>query len=131
MLNTAVKVLIIDDMKTMRKLVTKSLTEMGFSQFLEAEDGAKGWEVLSVNKGEIGLVVSDWNMPNCTGLDLLKRVRSDGRFAKMPFVLVTAESEKGQVIEALKVGVSAYVIKPFDTETLKSKLMEAQKKMAA
>lgn len=130
MFPASTKVLIIDDMKTMRRLVAKALTDLGFQHITEAEDGAKGWEALSAN-ADIGLVVSDWNMPNCTGLDLLKRVRSDSRFNKLPFVLVTAESEKAQVIEALKVGASAYVVKPFDAETLKTKLTEAYNRKAA
>jgi two-component system chemotaxis response regulator CheY len=123
------KILVVDDMMTMRKIVIRSLKELGFTEFTEAEDGAKAWEKFSSGTG-FDLVVSDWNMPNCTGLDLLKRIRSDSRFAKTSFILVTAESDKAQVVDALKSGVSAYVIKPFDTPTLKGKLEEAFKKAA-
>lgn len=126
------KVLVVDDMMTMRKLVIRSLKELGFENISEAENGVKAWQLLSdANEGVYDLVVSDWNMPQCTGLDLLKRVRGDTRYKNVPFVLVTAESEKEQVVEALKAGVSAYVIKPFDTATLNGKLEEAQKKAAS
>lgn len=126
-LNT--KILIVDDMMTMRKIVMKTLKELGFSNFAEAPDGAKAWEMLSSPDSGFGLVVSDWNMPNATGLDLLKRVRSDSRFSKMPFFLVTAENEKEQVVEAMKVGVSGYIIKPFTTDHLRNQF-EAKSKAA-
>lgn len=127
-LNT--RVLIVDDMLTMRKLVQKVLKDIGFTNFVEATDGAKAWEAFSSASPPIGLVISDWNMPNCSGLDFLKRVRADGRFAKTPFYLVTAESEMSQVVEAVKAGVSGYIVKPFDMVTLKGKLEEGSKKAA-
>jgi two-component system chemotaxis response regulator CheY len=123
------KVLVVDDMMTMRKLVMRSLKELGLLEFTEAEDGAKAWQLLS-SDGGFDLVISDWNMPNCTGLDLLRRVRSDSRYTKLPFVLVTAEADKAQVVEALTAGVSAYVVKPFDTATIKLRLEEVYKKVA-
>lgn len=124
------RVLIVDDMLTMRKLVQKALRDLGFSDFTEAADGAKAWEAFTAASPPIGLVVSDWNMPNCSGLDFLKRVRADSRFNKTPFYLVTAESEMSQVIEAVKAGVSGYIIKPFDANTLRMKLEEGAKKAA-
>lgn len=127
-LNT--RVLVVDDMMTMRKLVQKALKDMGFTNFLEAADGAKAWEAFSTASPPIGLIISDWNMPNCSGLDFLKRVRSDSRFNKTPFFLVTAESEMSQVVDALKAGVSGYIVKPFDMNTLKAKLEEGSKKAA-
>jgi two-component system chemotaxis response regulator CheY len=130
MFDPKTKILVIDDMRTMRKIVIKALKEMGFEQITEAEDGAQGWNALSTPNADIGLVISDWNMPNCTGIDLLRRVRGDSRFSKLPFVLVTAESEKQQVVEAITIGASAYVVKPFDTGTLKGKLAEAYGKKA-
>ncbi len=129
MFSPSTKILIIDDMRTMRKLVTKSLKELGFENITEADDGVKGWEAITGADASYSLVISDWNMPNCTGLDLLKRVRADSRFTGLPFMLLTAESEKSQVLEALTVGVSAYLVKPFDTESLKLKLAEAYKKV--
>ena len=115
-------VLVVDDMSTMRKIVMKNLKELGFSNFKEAADGSQAWEVISTSQPQIGIVVSDWNMPNCTGLELLKRVRSDSRFKKLPFLLVTAEAEQHQIIEAVKAGVDQYVVKPFTKEALLEKL---------
>ena len=126
-LNT--KILIVDDMGTMRKIVTRSCTEIGFKNFQEAADGALAWEALNASGAGIGLVISDWNMPNCTGLDFLKRVRGDARFKTLPFILVTAEAEKGQILEALQSGVSGYVVKPFTADILKKQLEEAYKKL--
>lgn len=123
------RILVVDDMMTMRKIVMKSLKEIGFTNFAEAPDGAKAWEMIAA-EGNFGFVVSDWNMPNATGLDLLKRVRADGRFAKLPLFLVTAESEKSQIIEAIKVGVSGYIVKPFTTDSLRASLEATSSKAA-
>ncbi len=123
-------VLVVDDMGTMRKIVSKSLKEIGFTTFTEAADGALAWQALTTAQTPVGLIVSDWNMPNCTGIEFLKRVRGDARFKNLPFFLLTAESEKGQIIEALTSGVSGYVIKPFTTETLRKQLEGAHKKSA-
>ena len=124
------KILIVDDMRTMRKIAMKNCKALGFTDLLEAEDGAKAWETLAENPN-IGLVISDWNMPNCSGLDLLKRVRADQRFKQLPFLMVTAENEAGQVKEALTAGVSNYLVKPFDADNLKLKLEDCYKKHAA
>ena len=128
MFDPKTRVLVIDDMLTMRKLVMKICRELGFTDLTEASDGVKGWEAISNASPPFGLVISDWNMPNCTGLDLLKRVRGDQRFAKLPFVMVTAEAEQHQIVDAVKSGVSNYVIKPFTAEILKEKLEVAHKK---
>ncbi len=122
------KILIADDMTTMRKIVMKACKELGFAAFFEAADGQIAWQVLNENP-DIGLVISDWNMPNCSGLDLLKRVRADGRFkSTLPFMLVTAENEAAQVAEAIKAGVDGYVVKPFAANALAAKLGEIHKK---
>ena len=126
-LNT--RILVVDDMMTMRKLVTKVCKEIGFTDITEAADGALAWEVVANANPPIGLIISDWNMPNTSGLDLLKRVRSDSRFGKTPFVLVTAEAEQHQIVEAVKSGVSNYVIKPFTSDILKEKLEAVHKKL--
>jgi two-component system chemotaxis response regulator CheY len=84
-----------------------------------------------VQLGHIGLIISDWNMPNCTGLELLKKVRADQNLSKTPFLLVTAEAEQGQVSEAIKSGVDQYVVKPFSKEGLKAKLELTHKKILA
>ncbi len=130
MFDLKTRILIIDDMSTMRKLVTKACKEIGFTEFLEASDGALGWEALNSASPPVGLIISDWNMPNCTGLDLLKRVRGDQRFKQLPFLLVTAEAEKSQILEALQASVSGYVVKPFTAETLKLQLEQAHKKLS-
>jgi two-component system chemotaxis response regulator CheY len=125
------RVLIVDDMMTMRKLVGKSCKELGFTDLTEAPDGIKAWEAIAAANPPFGLIISDWNMPNCTGLDLLKRVRGDGRYGKTPFLMVTAEAEQHQIMEAVKAGVSNYVIKPFTAETLKEKLEAVHKKLVS
>jgi len=131
MFDPGTKILIVDDMMTMRKLVAKSCKELGFSDLTEATDGANAWEKVASANPPFGLIISDWNMPNSTGLDLLKRVRSDSRFGKTPFVLVTAEAEQHQIVEAARAGVSNYVIKPFTTESLKEKLEQVHKKIVS
>ena len=123
------QLLIVDDMMTMRKIVTKSCQAMGFKNFTEAADGIKAWEALTNAKIPIGLVICDWNMPNCTGIDLLKRVRADSRFKSLPFILVTAESEKHQIVEAAQNAVSGYVVKPFTPELLRVQVEGAFKKL--
>ena len=125
------KVLVVDDMLTMRKLVSKSLKSMGFSNISEAADGQLAWNILNDPSSGIQLVVSDWNMPNCTGLELLKRVRSDSRFKSLPFILLTAETEESQVKDAIMAGVDNYITKPFSAETLKVKIEAVYKKRAA
>ncbi|MDX9730797.1 MAG: response regulator [Bdellovibrionales bacterium] len=125
-----IRVLVVDDMMTMRKLVSRALKEIGFTDIIEAADGAKGYEALVNSDRPVGLIVSDWNMPNTTGVDLLRRVRAEGRFKDTPFILLTAESEASQVTEALKAGVSGYVVKPFTVDGLRAQIMNAHKKLA-
>lgn len=127
MFKPGTRILIVDDMMTMRKLVKKALGGMGYMNFDEAEDGQKAWAKLAEFQ-DIGLVISDWNMPNCTGLDLLKRVRGDSRLRSLPFILLTAEAEAHQVKDALVAGVDNYVIKPFTPENLKEKIEQTYKK---
>lgn len=124
------QILVVDDMLTMRKLVGKVCKDIGFTNITEASDGQKAWEAL-VTQPTIGLIISDWNMPNMSGVDFLRKVRGDARFAKLPFLLVTAEAEQSQIIEAVKAGVSNYVVKPFTPETLREKLEAIHKKMSA
>lgn len=128
MFDLKTKVLVVDDMMTMRKLVMKICREIGFTDIAEASNVADAWTAISSSAPSFGLIISDWNMPNATGLDLLKRVRGDARFAKTPFVMVTAEAEKHQIMSALQAGVSGYVVKPFTAETLKGTLDAAHKK---
>ena len=121
------KVLVVDDMTTMRKIVMKACREIGFTDLYEAADGQLAWAKMQ-EVPDIGIVISDWNMPNCSGLDLLKRVRADGRFKVLPFVLVTAESEIAQVKEAVLAGVDGYLVKPFVKDALVAKLTEVHGK---
>lgn len=129
MFDLKTKILIVDDMMTMRKLVTKACKEIGFTDFVEAADGALAWQKITETNPPFGLIISDWNMPNSTGLDLLRRVRSDSRMGRTPFILVTAEAEQHQILEAAKAGVSNYVTKPFTPEILRMKLEQVHKKM--
>lgn len=131
MFDPKTRILVLDDMMTMRKIVSKNLRDLGFSDIQEAADGNLGWDVLNASVPHIQLIVSDWNMPNCTGLEFLKKVRGDARFAKIPFVMLTAEAEAHQVKEALMAGVTNYVIKPFTADILKVKLEQTHKKVAA
>ena len=130
MFSLSTKILIVDDMKTMRRLVRKACEGLGFSVIDEAEDGQKAWEKVQA-EGNFELILSDWNMPNCTGLDFLKRVRADSRFKSLPFILLTAEAEAQQISEAIAAGVTQYIIKPFTADTLQEKLALAHKKAAA
>lgn len=129
MFDLKTRILIVDDMMTMRKLVAKACKDIGFTDITDAADGALAWTAVCEAKPPIGLIISDWNMPNSTGLDLLKRVRSDSRFSQTPFIMVTAEAEAHQITEALKSGVSNYIVKPFTPATLKEKLELVHKKL--
>jgi two-component system chemotaxis response regulator CheY len=131
MFDLKIRVLIVDDMLTMRKLVSKSLKQIGFTDIIEAADGAKAWEALSGSTVPVSLIISDWNMPNSTGLDLLRRVRAESRFKALPFVLLTAEAEAHQIKEAMGVGVSGYIIKPFTVEALTAQLEAVHTKQAS
>jgi len=130
MFDLKTRILVVDDMMTMRKLVSKACNAIGFQDITEAPDGAQAWEKITNAAPSFGLVISDWNMPNCTGIDLLRRVRSDSRFGKTPFILVTAESEQTQIVEAIKAGVSQYLVKPFTPDSLKEKIELVHKKMS-
>lgn len=115
-----IKILVVDDFSTMRRIVKNILKQLGYENIEEAEDGAHAYNKLK--SGSFGFVVSDWNMPNMDGLELLKKVRSDPELKGLPFLMVTAEAEKEKVIEAIKAGVSNYIVKPFTAEVLKEKM---------
>ena len=114
------KILIVDDFVTMRRIVKNLLKQLGYENITEAEDGEQAYAKLK--GGGFKFVVSDWNMPNLDGLGLVQKVRSDPELKTMPFLMVTAEAEKEKVIEAIKAGVSNYIVKPFTAETLKEKM---------
>lgn len=128
MFERTTRILVVDDMSTMRKIIIKNCKEIGFTDFQEAGDGSLAWEVITSSKPPIGLIISDWNMPNCTGLELLKRIRSDSRFKNTPFILVTAEAEQHQIMEAIQSGVDQYLVKPFSKESIAEKLELVYKK---
>lgn len=119
------KVLVVDDMMTMRKIVKKCLVENGLTNVIEADDGETAWAAIEKAIAEntpVQLILSDWNMPKMKGIDLLKKVRAHATMGKTPFLLITAESEGHQVKEAVTAGVSSYIIKPFTAETVLGKL---------
>lgn len=119
------KILVIDDMATMRKIIKNMLSKMGFTNLEEAEDGIPALEMIKSAHAEgtpYEFIVSDWNMPGMTGLDLLKTLRADETYAKLPFLMVTAEAEQGNVVIAVKAGVSNFIVKPFSEATLKEKI---------
>lgn len=119
-LNKEMPILVVDDFVTMRKVVKNCLKSIGFTNIEEAEDGQKA--LLKLQASKFDLVISDWNMPVMMGIDLLKAVRADPVIGKIPFIMVTAESQKENVIEAAKAGVSNYIVKPFSPDQLQSKL---------
>ncbi|MBI4698361.1 MAG: chemotaxis response regulator CheY [Nitrospirae bacterium] len=123
------KVLVVDDFSTMRRIVKNLLKQIGFENIEEAEDGAQAYSKLK--GGGFGLVVSDWNMPNMDGLELLKKVRSDAELKDMPILMVTAEAEKEKVVLAIQAGVNNYVVKPFTGEILKDKLDKVFERLQA
>jgi two-component system chemotaxis response regulator CheY len=115
-----IKVLVVDDFPTMRRIVKNLLKQLGFENIDEADDGINA--LAKLKNGGFGLVVSDWNMPNMEGIDLLRAVRQEPSVKDIPFLMVTAEAEKEKVIEAIKAGVDNYIVKPFTAEVLKEKL---------
>jgi two-component system chemotaxis response regulator CheY len=122
------RILVVDDMLTMRKIVERCLRELGFSVIMSANDGETAWPMLvaaAETSAPFDLIISDWNMPKMKGIELLKRVRAHEKMKATPFVLVTAEAEKDQIQDALQLQVSGYVIKPFSAASLAEKLKSA------
>ncbi|MEW5703019.1 MAG: response regulator [Pseudomonadota bacterium] len=115
------RILIVDDYKTMLRIIRNLLKQLSFNNIEDAMDG--GGALQKLREKEFGLVISDWNMEPMTGLELLKEVRADDKLKKIPFIMITAESKTENVIVAKKAGVSNYIVKPFNAETLKSKLV--------
>jgi two-component system chemotaxis response regulator CheY len=124
---TSLKFLVVDDFSTMRRIVRNLLKELGFTNVDEAEDGAVALGKL--REGNFEFVVSDWNMPNMDGLTLLQNVRADARLKTLPFLMVTAEAKKENIIAAAQAGASGYVVKPFTAATLQEKLEKIFEKM--
>lgn len=114
------KVLVVDDYNTMRRIIRNLLSQIGYNDVDEAEDGSSA--LAKLRKVDYGLVISDWNMEPMTGYELLKEVRADSRLKDLPFILVTAESKTENVVAAKKAGVNNYIVKPFNAATLESKI---------
>lgn len=114
------RVLIVDDFSTMRRIVRNILRQLGLNNVVEADDGTTAWDTL--NREKIDFIVSDWNMPKMTGIELLRKVRSSEQFAEIPFLMVTAEAQQENIIEAVQAKVSNYIVKPFTADTMKQKI---------
>lgn len=114
------KILIVDDFSTMRRIIKNLLRDLGFTNTQEADDGLTALPMLK--GGDFDFLVTDWNMPGMTGIDLLKQVRSDEKLADLPTLMVTAEAKRDQIVEAAQAGVNGYVIKPFTAAVLKEKI---------
>ena len=118
-MNKDMKILIVDDFSTMRRIIKNLLRDLGFTNTSEADDGLTALPMLQ--NGKFDFLVTDWNMPGMQGIDLLKAVRADENLASLPVLMVTAESKRDQIVEAAQAGVNGYVVKPFTALTLKEK----------
>lgn len=113
--------LVVDDSLTMRRIIKNTLSRLEYENIFESENGLHAWKVLNENP-DIGMLITDWNMPEINGLELVKKVRADARFENLPIIMITTEGGKVEVITALKAGVNNYIVKPFTPQLLKEKL---------
>ncbi len=116
------RILIVDDFSTMRRIIKNVLNELGFQNTDEADDGASA--LTMIRSGRYELVITDWNMPGMPGIELLKAIRSDPGTASLPVLMVTAEAKKNQIVKAAQAGVNGYIVKPFTPETLRGKIVK-------
>ncbi len=114
------KILVVDDFSTMRRILKNILRQLGFTNIVEADDGATAVGLLEREK--VDFIISDWNMPQMTGIELLRHVRQTEELKDMPFLMVTAEAQQENIIEAVKAKVSNYIVKPFTADTLNEKI---------
>ena len=126
-MDKGIRILIVDDFSTMRRIVKNLLNDLGFTNTAEADDGTTA--LVELQKAKFDLVVTDWNMPGMPAIDLLKAIRADESLAKIPVLMVTAEAKREQIIEAAQAGVNGYVIKPFTAATLEDKLTKIFERM--
>ncbi len=119
-MNKDMKILIVDDFSTMRRIIKNLLRDLGFSNTHEADDGTSGLPMLK--NGDFDFLITDWNMPGMSGLDLLKAIRADEKIKSLPILMVTAESKREQIVSAAEAGVNGYVVKPFTAQTLQEKI---------
>ena len=115
------KLLVVDDSSTMRRIIKNTLARLGHKDILEGADGVEGWAALDASP-DVDMLITDWNMPEMNGLELVIKVRADARFKDLPIIMVTTEGGKAEVITALKAGVNNYIVKPFTPQVLKEKL---------
>ncbi|WP_331775642.1 chemotaxis response regulator CheY [Sulfurospirillum sp. 1612] len=115
------KLLVVDDSSTMRRIIKNTLARLGYTDVLEAEHGVDAWQVMEKNS-DIDMLITDWNMPEMNGLELVRKVRADAKYQELPIIMVTTEGGKSEVITALKAGVNNYIVKPFTPQVLKEKL---------
>lgn len=127
--NKNMRILVVDDFSTMRRIIKNLLTDLGYSNISEADDGSTA--LVALNQGNFDFVVTDWNMPGTTGIELLKAIRADARLKTLPVLMVTAEAKREQIIEAAQAGVNGYVIKPFTAQTLEEKLGKIFERLGA
>jgi len=128
-LNKNMRILIVDDFSTMRRIVKNLLGDLGFTNTAEAEDGNSALAALRASSFEF--VITDWNMPGMTGIDLLRSIRADDKLKHLPVLMVTAEAKREQIIEAAQAGVNGYIIKPFTAQTLEEKLGKIFERLGA
>jgi len=128
-LNKNMKILIVDDFSTMRRIIKNLLRDLGFNNTQEADDGITALPMLQ--SGKFDLLITDWNMPGMQGIDLLKAVRADENLRQLPVLMVTAESKREQIVEAAQAGVNGYVVKPFTAGTLEEKISRIFERAAA
>lgn len=127
--NKNMRILVVDDFSTMRRIIKNLLTDLGYTNISEADDGSTA--LVALNQGSFDFVVTDWNMPGTTGIELLKAIRADARLKTLPVLMVTAEAKREQIIEAAQAGVNGYVIKPFTAQTLEEKLGKIFERLGA
>ncbi len=127
--NKNMRILVVDDFSTMRRIIKNLLSDLGYSNISEADDGSTA--LVALNQGNFDFVITDWNMPGTTGIELLKAIRADARLKTLPVLMVTAEAKREQIIEAAQAGVNGYVIKPFTAQTLEEKLGKIFERLGA
>ncbi|MEF2145009.1 MAG: chemotaxis response regulator CheY [Desulfovibrionaceae bacterium] len=120
MKNKKMRILVVDDFSTMRRIIKNILRQLGYDNVVEADDGTTAWDVL--NKDNVDFIISDWNMPHMTGIELLRKVRASEEYGDVPFLMVTAEAQQENIIEAVQARVNNYIVKPFTPETLGQKI---------
>ena len=128
-MNKDMKILVVDDFSTMRRIIKNLLRDLGFTNVSEADDGSSALPMLQ--NGRFELLITDWNMPGMQGLDLLKAIRADDKLKHLPVLMVTAESKRDQIVAAAQAGVNGYIVKPFTAQTLKEKLDKIFERIAA